>query len=285
MTRPGVVVVTDSAAALPSPLQAKYDIVVIPLLLEIDGAIFTEGVNISPPRVVAALLGGARVRVLEPPAGEVGRIYRLLASDGAEHIVSVHVSGSIHSLVAHAREAAGFAPIPVTVVDTRSVGMGEGFAVLAAAASARAGRGPTAAAAAAEETARSSKVLMTVETLEYAHRDGQLPGAIRAVADTLRVRPLLEVKDGVIARIGGMRNTEPARDEVKRRMEAYVATLERPVVSIALVGGSAIESGLAISTPGPMIEASPGASLSAHAGPGTYIVSAANLPGGVPVEL
>jgi hypothetical protein len=189
--------------------------------------------------VVAALLAGARVRVLEPPAGEVGRIYRLLASDGAEHIVSVHVSGSIHSLVAHAREAAAHASIPVSVVDTRSVGMGEGFAALAAAAG---GSGPR--------------------------------GRCR------RCRG-----DGAIVRTGGMRNTAPARDEVKRRMEAYVATLARPVVSVALGGGSAIESGLGISTPSPMIVASPGASLSAHAGPGTYIVSAANLPAGVPVGL
>jgi fatty acid-binding protein DegV len=92
MPRSGTVVVTDSAAALPSALQSRYEIVVIPLMLEIDGAVFTEGVNISPPRVVAALLGGARVRVLEPPSGEIGRIYRGLAADGADHIVSVHVS-------------------------------------------------------------------------------------------------------------------------------------------------------------------------------------------------
>ena len=284
MPRSGTVVVTDSAAALPSTLQSKYNIVVIPLMLEIDGAVFTEGVNISPPRVVAALLAGARVRVLEPPAGEIGRIYRQLASEGAAHIVSVHVSSVIHTIVQYAREAAGYSPVPVDIIDTMSVGMGQGFAVVAAGAQVVAGHGAAAAAAAARSTAASSKVLMTVETLEYAHRDGQVPGAVRAVADTLRVRPLLEVKDGAIVRTGGARNTEPARQEVKRRMEAYVATLARPVVSVALVGGSALEAGLGIKTPGPMIEASPGASLSAHAGPGTYLVAAADMPADAPGE-
>ena len=285
MPRSGTVVITDSAAALPSALQSKYDIIVIPLMLEIDGAAFTEGVNISPPRVVAALLGGARVRVLEPPSGEIGRIYRRLAADGADHIVSVHVSGAIHAIVDHAREAAGHAPIPVDVIDTRTIGMGLGFAALAAGAQTLAGHRPEAASAAARATAASSKVLMTVETLEYAHRDGQVPGAIRAISDTLHMRPMLELKDGLIVRTGGTRNTEPARQEVKRRMEEYVATLPRPVVSIALVGGSALEAGLGIRTPGPMIEASPGASLSAHAGPGTYIVAAANMPADEPIEL
>ena len=285
MPRSGTVVVTDSAAALPSVLQSKYDIIVIPLMLEIDGSVYTEGVNISPPKVVAALLGGARVRVLEPPSGEIGRIYRRLAADGADHIVSVHVSGAIHSIVGYAREAAGHAPIPVEVVDTRTIGMGLGFAALAAGAQVAAGHGPEAASAAARATAASSRVLMTVETLEYAHRDGQVPGAIRAISDTLRMRPMLELKDGSIVRTGGTRNTEPARLEVKRRMEEYVATLARPVVSVALVGGAALEAGLGISTPGPMIESSPGASLSAHAGPGTYIVAAANMPADAPIEL
>jgi DegV family protein with EDD domain len=285
MPRSGVVVVTDSAAALPSTLQSRYNVVVIPLMLEIDGSVYTEGVNISPPRVVAALLAGSRVRVLEPPAGEIGRIYRQLAGEGADHIVSVHVSGAIHSIVEYAREAAGYAPIPVDVIDTRTIGMGQGFAVVAAGAQVVAGHGADAASTAAKATATSSRVLMTVETLEYAHRDGQVPGAIRAVADTLHVRPMLELKDGSIVRTGGTRNTEPARREVKRRMEAYVATLARPVVSVALVGGSAVESGLGIITPGPMIEASPGASLSAHAGPGTYLVAAADMPADAPGEI
>jgi DegV family protein with EDD domain len=284
MPRSGTVVVTDSAAALPSALQSRYEIVVIPLMLEIDGAVFTEGVNISPPRVVAALLGGARVRVLEPPSGEIGRIYRGLAADGADHIVSVHVSGAIHSIVEYAREAAGHTSIPVDVIDTRTIGMGLGFAVLAAGAQVLAGHGSEAASTAAKATATSSRVLMTVETLEYAHRDGQVPGAIRAISDTLRMRPMLELKDGMIVRTGGTRNTEPARQEVKRRIEEYVATLARPVVCVALVGGSALEAGLGISTPGPMIEASPGATLSAHAGPGTYIVAAANMPADAPIE-
>jgi DegV family protein with EDD domain len=284
MAPSGTVVVTDSAAALPSVLQSKYGIVVIPLLLEIDGSIYTEGINISPPRVVAALLGGARVRVLEPPADEIGRVYRSLAADGADYIVSVHVSGAIHSIVEYALEAAGHTTIPVDVIDTRTIGMGQGFATLAAGAQVIAGHGAAAASAAARETAKSSKVLMTVETLEYAHRDGQVPGAIRALSDTLRMRPMLELKDGKIVRTGGTRNTEPARLEVKRRMEEYVSTLARPIVSIALVGGGAVEAGLAISTPGPMMEVSPGASLSAHAGPGTYIVAAADMPADAPIE-
>jgi hypothetical protein len=56
------------------------------------------------------------------------------------------------------------------------------------------------------------------------------------------------------------------------------------VVSVTLVGGNALQLGLGITTPGPMIETSPGASLSAHSGPGTYLVAAADMPADAPGE-
>ncbi len=280
-----VAVVTDSATALPSSVQAKYDVRVIPLHLTIDDEVFSEGVNISPPKVVGALLDKKVVTIFDPPAAEFARVYRDLAHAGVRHIVSIHVSSKMQKVVAHALEAAAQSPVPVTVIDSQSVSMGTGFAVMAAAARAAEDESPERVAEAARTTAASSRVMMTVETMEYVHRDGQVPGAIRAVADTLHVRPILTIKDGAIARAGGARNTKPARDEVRRTIEAYIATLARPAVSVALAGGSAIEAGLGVATGGMMIETSPGASLTAHTGPGTYVVCAANLPPDFPDSL
>ncbi len=285
MTNGRVAVITDSAAAVPSTLQSKYGITVIPLHLTIGDEVYTEGVNISPPKVVAALLNKSTVKILEPPASEFARVYRELAASGAHHIVAVHTSGKMQKIVAHATEAAGMSPIPVTIIDTETVSMATGFAVLAAAARALDDEPADRVAEAARTTAASSRVFMTVETMEYVHRDGQVPNAVRAVADTLRVRPILTIKDGVMARSGGARNTKPAREEVRRHIEDCIANFTRPAVSVALVGGSAMENGLGIATSGIMIEASPGASLSAHTGPGTYVVCAANLPADFPHTL
>jgi len=275
-------IVTDSATALPASVQSKFGVTVIPLHLSIDDEVFSEGVNISPPKVVSALLDKKVVKIFEPPAAEFARAYRDLAQAGVQHIVSIHVSSKMQKVVAHATEAAAQSPVPVTVIDSGSVSMGTGFAVMAAAARAAEDESPERVAEAARTTATSSRVMMTVETMEYVHRDGQVPGAVRAFADTMHVRPLLTIKDGVIARAGGARNTTPARNEVRRQIEDYISTLPNPAVSVALAGGSAVEAGLGVTTAGLMIEASPGASLTAHTGPGTYVVCAANLPADFP---
>ncbi len=59
--------------------------------------------------------------------------YEKLAANGAESIVSVHISSELSGTFESAQLAARRSPVPVTLVDSRQVGMGTGYAVLAAA--------------------------------------------------------------------------------------------------------------------------------------------------------
>lgn len=278
MTRQPVAVVTDSASAIPYSLLNEYGIRVIPLHLAIDQELFSEGVNISPPRVVAALLAGSRVRTFEPPAAEFSRIYRACADAGTREVVSIHASGKILKVIEAARDAAESSPIPVTVVDSTTIALAQGWIVLAAAAVAHSGGNAEAVADAARRTAETSRLVFTVDTMEYLHRDGRVPAVIKALSNTLHMRPILAIKDGDIALVDRVRHTEAAREQVRSMMREYAATLARPAVAVALIGGSALENGLGVETTGLMIEESPGASLTAHAGPGTYVVAAADMP-------
>lgn len=273
-----VAVVTDSAAALPHSLQAKHYVTVVPLHLQIGHEVFTEGVNISAPRVIAALLDGKRVRTFEAPVAELARAYKACADAGAQHIVSIHMSAHITEMVRHAEEAAQSSPVPVTVVDSGTMSLAQGFIVLAAASVAEYGEPAHVVAEAARHTMAHSRMLFTVATLDYVHRDGQIPGLVKMLGNTLSVRPILAVEDGKVKVISKQRETGPAREHVRAQIQAYVATLGRPAVGYAIVGGSATDEGLAITTPGFALEESPGASMAAHAGPGTYVAAAAEMP-------
>lgn len=278
MAVPTVAVVTDSAAALPHALQAKHRIRVVPLHLQIGHEVYTEGVNISAPRVVAALLDGHRVRTFEAPVAEISRAYRECADAGATHIVSIHMSAKITGMVGHAEEAATTSPIPVTIIDSGTMSIAEGFIVLAAAAVAGFGEPVDVVAEAARRTMANTRMLFTVSTLDYVHRDGQIPGLIKLLGNTLSARPILAVKEGKVKPTGRVKETGPAREHVRAEIAAYAATLTRPAVAFALVGGGATEEGLAVETTGFSMEVSPGASMAAHAGPGTYVAAAADMP-------
>jgi len=128
-----VAVVTDSTAALPPGVAARWGIDVVPLDVVVDGCRHTEGVDFAPADLVAALRAGVKVSTSQPAPEAFSRAYARAGTAGASAVVSVHLSGELSGTVGSARSAAERAPLPVHVVDTRSAAMGIGFAALAAA--------------------------------------------------------------------------------------------------------------------------------------------------------
>lgn len=280
MATQDVVIVTDSGAALPVGVLSAYRIAVVPLRVTIGGQPYIEGVNISPPRVVAALVAGETVTVAAPSEDDFAAVYRRLAYEGAGTIVSIHLSARMHDVVPAAEQAAKTASVPVRVIDSGTVAMAEGFVALAAATVARVGGS---AARVEEEAARTNagaRLLFTVATMDYLHRDGQVPRVLKALSNATNVRPILSVVDGQVKMVSRIRGTEAARHKVRDDMLAYYGTLTRPAVAVSLVGASAHEEGIDLNVPGTLDDCSAGASLAAHAGPGTYAVAVAPMPEG-----
>src|ERR1022692_742344 len=161
-----VAVVTDSTACLTAELAAGGDIRIVPLRVvlhdraadedapdepdeavpdEPDEAGPDEGapdqdVTVTIADVEQALRAGERVGTASPAPERFAAAYAAAAAGGAEAIVSVHLSGDLSGTVNSASLAAVSAPVPVRVVDSRSIGMGLGLAVRTAAAAARAGQ-------------------------------------------------------------------------------------------------------------------------------------------------
>lgn len=132
-----VVVVTDSTACLTPQDAERHGIVVVPLDVAADGTRYRDGVDLDGDGLAALLGAGRRVTTSQPAPAAFVAAYEQAARDGAAEVVSVHLSGELSGTVRTAGLAAQLAPLPVRVVDSRSAGMGLGFAVLAAAAAAR----------------------------------------------------------------------------------------------------------------------------------------------------
>src|SRR4051812_40704594 len=170
-----VAVVTDSTAYLPPGVADKHDIGVVPLHVVLGLRSGEEGVEVSPADVAAALTERrVDVSTSRPTPGEFAAAYR--ASD-APCVVSVHLSGALSGTVEAAHLAAADVAgegIEVRVIDTATIAMGLGFAVIAAAEAASSGGGVEAVVAAAEKTAAATTTLFYVDTLEHLRRGGRL---------------------------------------------------------------------------------------------------------------
>src|SRR5690349_8083803 len=128
-----VAVVTDSTAYLPAGEAERIGVTVVPLHVVLGGQSLAEGVEVDSARLAKALADDVSVTTSRPAPAAFVQAYRAC---GSTSVVSLHLSGEISGTVDAARTAAREVAadgIEVEVVDSRSLGMGLGYAVLTAA--------------------------------------------------------------------------------------------------------------------------------------------------------
>ena len=193
-----VAVVTDSTAYVAPGALAEAGVCVVPLSVIVDHDVYVEGEDV-PQGELGRALGRAGLASTSRPAPAVFlRTYEQLAADGADAIVSVHLSAALSGTYEAALLAARESPVPVRVVDSEMMAAALGFAVLDAAAAAAEGAGPDEVAAVARERAAAARVLFCVASLEFLRRGGRIGAASAFLGSALAVKPLLELRDGTI---------------------------------------------------------------------------------------
>ncbi len=223
-----VAVVTDSTAYLPESLASRGALTVVPLSVVIDGRAGLEGAEVTPDEVARAL-SARRVSVTtsRPSPAQFSQAYARLLDAGAPGIVSVHLSSKLSGTYDSALLAAAEYPGLVEVVDSRSTGMGLGFAALAATGHTELAAARDAALAAAGRTS----VLFYVDTLEHLRRGGRINAASAFVGTALSVKPILHVVDGEIVIRDRVRTTSRA---LAKLADVAMAAATAPVVDIAV---------------------------------------------------
>ncbi|PTA47029.1 DegV family protein [Micromonospora sp. RP3T] len=195
-----VAVVTDSTAYLPPELVRAHRLTVVPLTVVLNGAEGLEGIETFPADATRAL-GARRVSVStsRPAPEQFAQFYRALLADGADGVVSVHLSAELSGTVDAARLAAAeVGDDRVAVVDSRSTGMGLGFPALAAASAAAGGADLTGVRAAALDAIDRTTIFFYVDTLEFMRRGGRINAAEALLGTALSVKPIMHMPDGAI---------------------------------------------------------------------------------------
>ncbi|WP_018156323.1 DegV family protein [Demetria terragena] len=202
--------VTDSTACLSSELVAQNAIRLVRMHLLVDGESYVEGVDMDVTEVTNALREHKWVSTSKPSVGDFIDAYDDLARQGADHILSIHLSAEMSGTVGSAQLAAAEVDVPVEVVDSRSLGMGLGFAVLSAAEILASGGTVTAAAAGARRRADGSSTTFYVDTLDYLRRGGRIGRASAFVGSALAIKPLLVLQDGTVGPLEKVRTSGKA---------------------------------------------------------------------------
>jgi DegV family protein with EDD domain len=197
--------------------------------------------------------------------------FERLAAEGADSIVCVTLSSRMSATWESATQAArqGAQGVPVEVVDSLSVSMGEGMVVLAAAEAAAAGAGAAEVVAAARSALQRVSVFGAIDTLENLRKGGRIGGARAVLGSLLSIKPVVEVRNGQVE--------EESRQRTRAKSLQYLAAKVReagPLERLALMNGNApdfqvlVDMLAGVEVARPMVLSELGPVVAAHAGLG-----------------
>ncbi|HLS32111.1 MAG TPA: DegV family protein [Brevibacterium sp.] len=212
--------IVDSTVLLTSGERARIGraldgrLAVVPLSVIVDEVEHTDG-ELAPSDLCAAMDAGARVSTSMPTAHAFGEAYRDLHARGAEHIIVLTLSAALSGTHDSAEAAAREAPVPVTVIDTRSTSAAAGGAALVVADGAAEGRGAAALRAAAEDYLRDETfVTFCPATLAHLERGGRIGRAASLLGRALSIVPVLGLRDGLVDAIARVRTVRKAHSRM-----------------------------------------------------------------------
>ena len=272
----------------------------------VDGERHHEGLDLTSADLLAALTAGRKVTTSQPSPAAFARAYAHAVEQGAREIVSVHLSGELSGTVRAAELAALAAPVPVHVVDSRSVAMGLGFAAIAAAELVaapvpgttahglhgwlRAARGAVAdgavvdgafAAESARRVSASASTVFLLDSLDHLRRGGRISAGAAAMGTLLGLRPLLALRSGRIEVVEKVRTRRAARERLEVLVLKDIAGRASAQLAVHHLGQPELAAQLARVLElrldsGRVAVSEISAVVAAHAGPGLLAVVVAD---------
>lgn len=276
---PGVRVITDSSCDLPQDLADSLGVRIVPLFIRFGDEELVDRDDLSTAQFWARCANESDLpSTAAPPPGRFESTIRDVAAEGATGVLVISLSGALSATLQSAElGAAGVGDlIPVRVVDSRTVSMGLGSIVVACARAGLEGRSLDDVTALARNLVDRCQVWGALDTLENLKKGGRIGGAKAMVASVLSIKPIIEVRDGVVQEGGKQRTRSKALAFLVDKVRENVASPGITQLSVLQADCSDVDAFIAQLKSvysGEIIVGDIGAVIGTHAGRGTIGVA------------
>ena len=170
-----IALVTDSASQIPAGLAAEFGVRVAPIIVNIDGVDYREGIDLTADDFWAQVSNGEvpEITTSQPSPGTFSEIYRSAVEQGATDIVSVHIGAEHSGTINSARIAAQTVDVDVHVVDSGTASFGVTCCVWEAASAIAAGASVAEVVARVERMRPAIGTAFILSALDFARRGGR----------------------------------------------------------------------------------------------------------------
>ena len=207
-----IAIITDTDASLPFEVTHKYNIVQIPIMVQLGEDSFRAVYDIDDAQTFAHIDRTGKLPTTSAPSpGQFAEAYRTAFAQGYEKVLCITVSSEISATYTAALNAAALMPDrDITVIDSQSLSMGQGFMALAAAeALGKTGSEENAIAAIQSVQARTH-LFAALSTLKYLAMSGRVGNLAAGIANFLDIKPILSIRNGRLEMLEKVRTQKKA---------------------------------------------------------------------------
>jgi DegV family protein with EDD domain len=193
--------VTDTACDLPDDVLAEHGIGLVSLRIRFGDEEYVDRTELSTKQFWARCAEYEGLpSTAAPSPGQFQEAFLAMAAEGADGVVCVNISSKLSATIESARQAAAAVAdrLPVVVVDSLTVTLGQGLVTICAAEAAAAGGDLETVAAAATDAVSKMRLYGAIDTLENLKKGGRIGGARALLGSMLSIKPVIEVRDGVV---------------------------------------------------------------------------------------
>lgn len=195
--------ITDSSADLSNDLVKKYNIDVIPLIVNIGGESYLDGVELTANRLFEIIeITGNMPQSASPSPVAFHEVFSQYIDEGYD-IIYTGIAGELSATLNVAKLAAEeFPEGRIHVIDSKSLSSGIALILLRAARLIEQGKSVEEVVQEIKDVRERVRAQFVVEKLDFLYRGGRLSSAKYVLGKAVRARPYLVVAQGRIEAVG-----------------------------------------------------------------------------------
>lgn len=268
-------IVMDTAGDLPKGWQESYDIDLIPINIIHDGKNYRQGIDIQYDDFYRMVESSDELpSTSQPTPYQFVEFYRQIAKP-EDTVLSIHVTEKLSGTMASALKAVEELKGELNIIpfDSASGTICMGMMAREARELDRAGKTIEDILARLDEIRRKMELVFTVDTLKYASMSGRVKHLQFALASMLNIKPIIELKNGLLEMGEKVRSRNKSIDLVLEKMKRKFGD-QRIIVGVLHAhapeaGMNLMEKVIGQLNCAEVIYSEISISLAAHFGPGT----------------